>query len=100
MAREIALGHHERYGGGGYPRDIKGEEIPISARIVALADIYDALRSKRSYKPVFSHQRAFEIITIGDEKTMPEHFDPMVLEAFIRREKDFETIYNRLTDNN
>ena len=100
MAREIALGHHERYSGGGYPRGIKGEEIPISGRIVAVADTYDALRSERSYKPAFPHQRAFEIITIGDGKTMPEHFDPRVLEAFIRREKDFETIYNRLTDNN
>ncbi|MBI5747130.1 MAG: response regulator [Nitrospirae bacterium] len=100
MAREIALGHHERYSGGGYPRDIKGEENPISARIVALADIYDALRSKRSYKAAHSHQRAFEIITIGDGKTMPEHFDPRVLEAFIRREKDFEGIYNNLMDDN
>ncbi|MDO8445556.1 MAG: response regulator [Deltaproteobacteria bacterium] len=99
MAREIALGHHERYNGGGYPRDIKGEENPIPARIVALADVYDALRSKRSYKPAFSHQRAFEIITIGDGRTMPEYFDPRVLEAFIRREKEFEAIYNRLTDN-
>lgn len=100
MARDIALSHHERYDGGGYPRGLKGEDIPISARIAAMADIYDALRSKRSYKPAFSHEATVEIITKGDGKTMPEHFDPRVLEAFKKREKEFERIFSRLMDTN
>lgn len=100
MARDIALCHHEHYDGSGYPRGLKGEEIPVSGRIVALADVYDALRSKRSYKPAFSHQRAVEIITKGDARTSPQHFDPQVLEAFIIREKEFERIYHTLTDEN
>lgn len=100
MARDIALYHHERYDGGGYPRGLRGDDIPLSARIVTIADVYDALRSRRSYKPPFSHRKAFEIITKGDDKTMPEHFDPDVLQAFINREKDFERIYNRLADDN
>lgn len=100
MARDIALCHQEHYDGSGYPRKLKGEEIPISGRIVALADVYDALRSKRSYKPAFSHQQAVEIITKGDGKSMPEHFDPMVLGAFKKREKEFESIYHTLADDN
>ena len=100
MARDIALCHQERYDGSGYPRELKGEEIPVSGRIVALADVYDALRSKRSYKPAFPHKQAVEIITKGDGKTMPEHFDPKVLEAFINREKGFEDIYDSLVDEN
>ena len=98
MARDIALSHQEHYDGSGYPGGLKGEEIPISARIVALGDIYDALRTKRSYKPAFSHQMAFEIITHGDRKTRPEHFDPQVLDAFKKREKEFEAISSTLAD--
>ncbi|MBM2838122.1 MAG: response regulator receiver modulated metal dependent phosphohydrolase [Deltaproteobacteria bacterium] len=100
MARDIALCHQERYDGSGYPRGLKGDEIPISGRIVALADVYDALRSKRSYKPAFPHKRSVEIITKGDVRTLPQHFDPKVLEAFIKREKEFESIYQSLTDEN
>ena len=98
MARDIALCHQERYDGSGYPGGLKGAEIPVSGRIVALADVYDALRSKRSYKPAFSHQRTVEIITNGDGRTLPQHFDPKILEAFIKREKEFESIYHSLTD--
>ena len=98
MARDIALCHHERFDGGGYPRGLRGEEIPLAARIVTMADIYDALRSKRSYKPAFSHEKTFDIITKGDAKTSPEHFDPQVLHIFQKREKDFEKIYIRLAD--
>jgi HD-GYP domain-containing protein (c-di-GMP phosphodiesterase class II) len=78
LARDIALYHHEQWNGGGYPHGLKGETIPLSARIVALADVYDALRSVRPYKKAFTHMYAVDIIT-KDEK---EHFDPYVLEAF------------------
>jgi len=82
MAADIARFHHEKFNGGGYPHGISGEKIPIAARIVAIADVYDALRQQRVYKPSFSHQKALTIITEGDGRTMPEDFDPAVLAAF------------------
>lgn len=82
-AYNIAYYHHEKYDGSGYPKGLKGEEIPIEAAIVAIADVYDALRSKRPYKESYSHERAFDVIVNGDGRTEPDHFHPEILEAFI-----------------
>lgn len=94
LSASIALNHHERWDGTGYPRGLKGKEIPVEARIVMVCDIYDAMRSARPYKPAFNHHKATEIIIGGDERTRPEHFDPDVLQAFIRLLPKFELIYS------
>lgn len=98
MSEAIALSHHERWDGGGYPNGLKGEEIPLAARIMNIADQYDALRSRRPYKDPFTHEEAVAIITKGDGRTMPGHFDPQVLDAFIRSVKMFQEIYESLSE--
>jgi putative two-component system response regulator len=92
IARDIAWSHHERWDGSGYPRGLKGEEIPLSARIVTLADVYDALTMKRVYKAALSHEVARGILSDGYGK----HFDPLVYRAFLDTEEQFKTIRESL----
>ena len=99
MAADIAYCHHEKWDGTGYPRRLAGEAIPLSARIVQLADIYDALRSARPYKPAFTHEHAVRILTVGDDRIRPERdFDPMLTAVFARHHLEFEKIWARLVD--
>ncbi len=95
MSAEIAISHHERFDGSGYPNGLKGEEIPLSARIVALADVYDALVSKRIYKEAYQHKLAKKVI----EKERGKHFDPMVVDAFLCCEDKFIEISERFSKN-
>ncbi|MDX8399605.1 MAG: response regulator [Gallionellaceae bacterium] len=93
MGAEIAINHHERWDGTGYPAGLSGEKIPLSARIMAVCDVYDALRAKRPYKPAFSHEKAMGIIVEGDGRTLPKHFDPLVMDAFTQCDSRFQDIY-------
>lgn len=88
MGIEIARSHHEKWNGRGYPDGLVGEEIPLSARILAVADVYDALTSKRVYKPAFSHEKSRDII-VGDRGT---HFAPDIVDAFVEVEEKFRAI--------
>lgn len=97
MGAEIALNHHERWDGGGYPNGKKGEAIPLSARIMNICDVYDALRSKRPYKSAFDHPTATDIISHGDGRTRPEHFDPAILDVFKRHHELFRDIFEEYT---
>lgn len=94
MGREIALSHHERWDGRGYPDGLSGTDIPLSGRIVAIADVYDALTSTRSYKPAFSHSQAVQIIIDASGS----QFDPMVVEAFAAVEETFDRIRQQQSD--
>lgn len=87
-ARKIAYTHQEKWDGSGYPQGLKGDEIPAPGRLMALADVYDALISKRVYKPPFPHEKAVEIIVEGKGK----HFDPDIVDAFLELEDTFRNI--------
>jgi response regulator RpfG family c-di-GMP phosphodiesterase len=88
LGKEIAYSHHERWDGTGYPDGIAGEKIPLSARIVALADVYDALTTRRSYKDALTHEEAARII-VSERGT---HFDPDVVDVFLRSRDTFKRI--------
>ncbi|WP_070965317.1 HD domain-containing phosphohydrolase [Vibrio sonorensis] len=94
VAKEISITHHEKWDGSGYPNQLSGEDIPISGRLMALADVYDALISKRVYKPAFSHEKAKSIILEG----RGGHFDPEVVDAFLCVEHEFVEIARRYKD--
>ncbi len=94
MAYEIAMSHHERWDGTGYPRGLAGEDIPLSGRIVAVADVYDALTSQRVYKPAYSHEKAVQII----RESSGSHFDPALVEAFLKLQTEFQDIKRKLND--
>lgn len=92
-ASQIALHHHERWDGSGYPQGLSGSSIPLSGRIVMLADRYDALRSERPYKSALSHNESCKVILQGDGNSMPEHFDARLLEIFVMTHAEFDRIY-------
>jgi len=94
-AKEIALSHQEKWDGSGYPQGLKGEAIPLSARLMAVADVYDALISKRVYKPAMTHEQAVDIMRKG----RGSHFDPDILDAFLDIQEDFRSIANSFSDN-
>ena len=98
MAKEVALTHHERWDGSGYPCGLQGKQIPITGRIVMLCDLYDALRSRRPYKPAFSHVKAIDIMLNGNERTKPTHFDPSLLEVFREMHHQFDEIYSMVKE--
>ncbi|MBV2194243.1 MAG: two-component system response regulator [Azonexus sp.] len=94
FACQIARGHHERWDGSGYPDGLAGEAIPLAARLMAVADVYDALRSRRPYKKAFEHGEAVDIIVQG----RGSHFDPLLVEAFLALEGVFAEIATKLAD--
>jgi len=93
LASEIALHHHERYDGTGYPNSLTGEAIPYPARVIAVCDIYDALRDDRPYRRGLPHARAMSKILDGDGRTRPEHFDPGVLQVFRKLDSRIQEIF-------
>ncbi len=90
MAKDVTLYHHERMDGTGYPENLKGEEIPLSARVAAICDVYDALRSDRPYKEPMSHEEAVQIIIEG----RGAHFDPELVDLFLRKQLDFKKVFD------
>jgi len=94
LAREIAEGHHEKWDGSGYPYGLAGDDIPVSARLMAVADVYDALITARVYKPAFSHADAVAVMVKG----RGTHFDPDIFDAFTALDDEFQAIAQRFRD--
>jgi two-component system response regulator RpfG len=94
MGALIALGHHEKYDGSGYPNGLVGDHIPLCARIVAVADVYDALTSVRPYKPAWTTENALEYVASQAGK----HFDPRLVEAFLGVKREVTQVQNEWRD--
>jgi putative two-component system response regulator len=94
VAQVVALSHHEKWDGNGYPNGLKGEDIPVMGRITAVADVFDALTMKRCYKPAFTLETSTNIINEG----AGNHFDPKIVEAFNANLKEFISIQREYTD--
>ena len=94
FAREISLSHQEKWDGSGYPEKLAGDAIPVSARLMALADVYDALISRRVYKEPFTHDKALAIMRDGRGK----HFDPVMLDAFLQISDELHAVAVRFAD--
>ncbi|HEQ71973.1 MAG TPA: HD domain-containing protein, partial [Spirochaetia bacterium] len=94
MARDVALFHHERWDGTGYPYNLHGTDIPLCARIVALADVYDALRMARYYKNPLPHEEAKQIILAE----RGGHFDPLIVDTFADTDAEFARVFNTWDD--
>ncbi len=94
MASDIARSHHERHDGTGYPERLADDAIPLAARLVAVADVYDALRCRRLYKPALPHAAAVQIVT----QNSPGQFDPAILEVFQQVAPKFEAIFREIPD--
>jgi putative two-component system response regulator len=94
MAADVARSHHERYDGAGYPDGLRGNAIPLAARIVAVADVYDALTTSRTYKQAYDHDKAMGIIIEGSGTC----FDPDVVDAFVQLEREFAVLVADMAD--
>jgi len=94
IAIQLAISHHEKWDGTGYPHGLSGDSIPLSGRIMALADVYDALRSKRVYKEAFPHEKCVQII----REARGKHFDPEVVDAFLKRECKFKEVSDNIQE--
>jgi putative two-component system response regulator len=93
MGLDITRYHHEKWDGSGYPLGLSGDDIPLSARIMAISDVYDALRSKRVYKAAYSHEKSCVIMA----EAKGRHFDPRLVDIFLGANTEFETLYNTLS---
>ena len=94
FAKEIALSHQEKWDGSGYPDGLRGEAIPLSARLMAVADVYDALISRRVYKPAYTHEESVQMIGTGRGR----HFDPQIVDAFLDIHEEFRVVARRFRD--
>jgi response regulator RpfG family c-di-GMP phosphodiesterase len=98
MAHNIAIDHHKKYDGSGYPSGKVGEEISLEGRIVAIADVFDALVSERSYKPAYSYDVTFDKMKNGDDRILPTHFDPQILQLFLQHYEEFVELHKKMKD--